>query len=99
MGRFHYVMRAQAGIQVPSIPWLTPLLVVPFLSGTKRSRRNLQAIVAHPAGSHSLWRDIEALFIELGADMCARAGSRVALVRVGAVTSSRHWLEPHGVVP
>jgi hypothetical protein len=31
--------------------------------------------------------------------MREREGNRVAVVRVGAVTSIRHGFEPHGVVP
>jgi hypothetical protein len=79
-------------------------------------RRTLEAIFAHPVRATILWRDIEALFVELGAEISERQGSRVAVVlfgevRVfhrphpspttdkGAVTSIRHWLQQHGVVP
>ena len=64
-----------------------------------RHQRTLEAIVAHPVRANTPWRALEALFIELGADISAREGSRVAVVRVGAVTSMRNGLEPHGVVP
>ena len=79
-------------------------------------RRTLEAIFAHPVRANIPWRAIEALFVELGAEISEREGSRVAVVlfgevRVfhrphpgpntdkGAVTSIRHWLQQHGVVP
>ena len=65
----------------------------------RRHRRVLEAICAHPAITNIQWRDIEALFIELEADISEREGSRVAVVRFPAGTSIRHWLAQHGVVP
>jgi hypothetical protein len=79
-------------------------------------RRTLEATFAHPVRANISWRDIEVLFVELGADISEREGSRVAVVlfgevRVfhrphprpntdkGAVTSIRHGLQQHGVVP
>jgi hypothetical protein len=37
-------------------------------------------IFAHPASANIRWRDIEALFTELGAEVSKREGSRVAVV-------------------
>ena len=65
----------------------------------RRHRRTLEAIFAHPISANIQWRDIEALFIELGAEISEREGSRVAVVLLAAVTSIRNWLEQHGVVP
>jgi hypothetical protein len=42
--------------------------------------RTLRAINAHPVSANVRWRDIEALFIALGADVIEREGSRVAVV-------------------
>jgi len=40
----------------------------------------LQAIYAHPVSGNIQWRDIQALFLELGAEISEREGSRVAVV-------------------
>jgi hypothetical protein len=65
----------------------------------RRHRRILEAIFAHPVSANIQWRDIEALFIELGAEIGEREGSRVAVVLFGAVASIRNWLRQHGVMP
>ena len=78
-----------------------------------RHRRTLALIFAHPTSANVQWRDVEALFIELGADVSQREGSRVAVVLLGevrvfrphpspntdkgAVAAIRRWLEQHGV--
>lgn len=46
----------------------------------RRHQRTLELIVARPTSGNVQWRDIEALFIELGAEVSERAGSRVAVV-------------------
>jgi len=43
-------------------------------------QRTIELIVARPTSGNAQWRDIEALFIELGAEVSERAGSRVAVV-------------------
>jgi hypothetical protein len=45
----------------------------------------LAAIFAHPTSANIHWRDIEALFKSLGADIEEREGSRVAVVLFGEV--------------
>lgn len=65
--------------------------MVPF-SMKRKTQRTLEAIYAHPLSSNLPWRDIEALFIELGADVSEREGSRVAIVLFGEV---RVFHRPH----
>jgi hypothetical protein len=55
-------------------------------------RRTLEAIFAPPMRANIPWRDIEALFVELGADISEREGSRVAVVLFGEV---RVFHRPH----
>ena len=50
-----------------------------------RHEKTLLAIFAHPVSGNIRWRDIEALFRSLGADVEERAGSRVAIVLHGQV--------------
>ncbi|MFO0100474.1 MAG: type II toxin-antitoxin system HicA family toxin [Betaproteobacteria bacterium] len=46
----------------------------------KRShRKTLEAIFAHPTSANIAWKDIEALFVGLGAEVSEREGSRVAI--------------------
>ena len=46
----------------------------------KRSHhKTLQAIFAHPTSANIAWKDIEALFAGLGAEVTEREGSRVAI--------------------
>ena len=42
--------------------------------------RTLEAIFTHPTSANIQWRDIEALFNELGAKISEREGSRVAVL-------------------
>ena len=46
----------------------------------RRHQRTLDLIFARPTGANIQWRDIEAMFVELGAEISERAGSRVAVV-------------------
>jgi len=46
----------------------------------KKHLRTLQAIHARPASANLRWRDVEALFIALGADVSERESSRVAVI-------------------
>ena len=47
----------------------------------RKHQKTIDALFAHPVSGNILWRDIEALFIELGAEIAEREGSRV-LVRL-----------------
>ena len=58
----------------------------------RKHQRTLQAIFARPVRANIQWRDIEALFVELGADISEREGSRVAVVLFGEV---RVFHRPH----
>jgi hypothetical protein len=58
----------------------------------RKHQRTLEAIFAHPVSANIQWRDIEALFIELGAEISQREGSRVAVVLFGEV---RVFHRPH----
>jgi HicA toxin of bacterial toxin-antitoxin, len=58
----------------------------------RKHRRTLEAIFAHPIRANIAWRDIEALFVELGADISEREGSRIAVVLFGEV---RVFHRPH----
>ncbi len=57
-----------------------------------RHRRTLAAIYERPERSDIVWRDIEALFVALGADVSEGSGSRVrvALNGVRAVIHRPH---------
>ncbi|MEO6625471.1 MAG: type II toxin-antitoxin system HicA family toxin [Burkholderiaceae bacterium] len=58
----------------------------------RRHQRTIVAIFLHPASANIQWRDIEALFLELGAEVSERAGSRVAVVLFDEV---RVFHRPH----
>ncbi len=46
----------------------------------KRShRKTLEAIFAHPTSANIAWKDVETLFVGLGAEVSEREGSRVAI--------------------
>jgi len=46
----------------------------------KRShRKTLEALFAHPTSANIAWKEIEALFVGLGAEVLEREGSRVAI--------------------
>ena len=51
------------------------------LSNLKRKHlRTLELIFTHPISANIQWRDLEALFTALGAEVSEREGSRVAVV-------------------
>lgn len=58
----------------------------------RKHQKTLEAIFTHPVSGNIQWRDIEALFMELGADTSEREGSRVAVVLFGEV---RVFHRPH----
>ncbi len=58
----------------------------------RKHQRTLLAIFAHPVSANIQWRDIEALFVELGAEISEREGSRVAVVLFDEV---RVFHRPH----
>jgi len=56
------------------------------LINVKRSHeRTLGQLWAHPVSANLAWKDIEALFRALGAEVSEREGSRVAVVLFGEV--------------
>jgi hypothetical protein len=57
-----------------------------------RHERTLDTIFAHPTSANVQWRDAEALFRELGAEISEREGSRVAVVLFSEV---RVFHRPH----
>ncbi len=69
---------------------------VPFCSTIyfmKRKRqRTLELLFTRPTSANIQWRDIEALFAVLGAEISEREGSRVAVVLFGEV---RVFHRPH----
>lgn len=46
----------------------------------RKHQKTLDAIYTRPVSANIQWRDIEALFVELGADISEREGSRIAVV-------------------
>jgi hypothetical protein len=56
------------------------------IAGVRRKhQKTLESIYARPVSANIQWRDIEALFVELGAEVTEREGSRVAVVLFGEV--------------
>lgn len=51
----------------------------------RKHQRTLALVFGRPASANIQWRDIEALFAELGAEISQREGSRVAVVLFGEV--------------
>ena len=49
----------------------------------RKHQKTLEAIFARPVSANVQWKDIEALFIGLGAEISEREGSRVAVVLFG----------------
>lgn len=45
----------------------------------RKHKRTLELIFARPVSGNVQWRDVEALFEELGAEVTEREGSRVAV--------------------
>jgi HicA toxin of bacterial toxin-antitoxin, len=58
----------------------------------RKHQKTLEAIFAHPTSGNIHWRDMEALFFELGADISEREGSRIAVVLFDEV---RVFHRPH----
>jgi HicA toxin of bacterial toxin-antitoxin, len=58
----------------------------------RKNQKTLDAIYARPVSANIQWRDIEALFIELGAEISEREGSRIAVVLFDEV---RVFHRPH----
>ncbi|MFN8490696.1 MAG: type II toxin-antitoxin system HicA family toxin [Caldilineaceae bacterium] len=58
----------------------------------RKHLKTLSAIFAHPVRANIQWPEIEALFLELGAELSEREGSRVAVVLFGEV---RVFHRPH----
>ena len=58
----------------------------------RKQTRTLAAIFTHPTSANIQWKDVEALFRDLGAEITEREGSRVALVLFGEV---RVFHRPH----
>jgi len=46
----------------------------------KKHQHVLEAIFQHPTSANIKWRDVEALFLDLGATVTEREGSRIAVV-------------------
>jgi len=64
-----------------------------YHGGMKRKhQRTLELIFSRPVSGSLPWRDVEALFQELGGEVSERAGSRVAVVLFGEV---RVFHRPH----
>ena len=60
----------------------------------RRHRKTLVSIFSHPTGGNIPWRDIEALFIALGAEVSERTGSRIGIRLFG---DRRVFHRPHPV--
>lgn len=58
----------------------------------RKHQRPLALIFARPTSANVQWRDIKAMFDELGAEVSEREGSRVAVVMYGEV---RVFHRPH----
>ncbi len=58
----------------------------------RKSQRTLEALFAHPTSANIAWKGIEALLIDLGAEVSEREGSRVAVVLFDEV---RVFHRPH----
>jgi HicA toxin of bacterial toxin-antitoxin, len=54
--------------------------------------RTLEAVFSHPTSANISWKDIEALFTGLGAEVSEREGSRVAIFLFNEV---RVFHRPH----
>jgi hypothetical protein len=58
----------------------------------RKHQRTLELIFTRPTSANIQWRDIEALFLELDAEVSEREGSRVAVVLFSEV---RVFHRPH----
>lgn len=52
-----------------------------------KQRRTLGAIFTDPVSASMLWKDIESLFISLGADVIEGNGSRVRFYKNGVIST------------
>ena len=59
---------------------------------SRKHQRTLEAIFSRPLSANVHWLDVESLFVELGADISEREGSRVAVFLFGEV---RVFHRPH----
>jgi hypothetical protein len=57
-----------------------------------KHQKTLELIFAHPVSANIKWRDIVALFVELGAEISEREGSRVEVFLFSEV---RIYHRPH----
>ena len=55
-------------------------------------QKTLDAVFAHPTSANIAWKDIESLFVGLGAEVTEREGSRVAIFLFNEV---RVFHRPH----
>ena len=58
----------------------------------RKHQKTLELIFARPVSANIKWRDIEALFVELGAEISQREGSRVEVFLFNEV---RIYHRPH----
>ena len=58
----------------------------------RRHRRTLEALFRHPVSGNIQWRRIEALLVELGAEVSEREGSRIGVRLFG---ERRVFHRPH----
>ncbi len=58
----------------------------------RKHQKTVERIFAHPVSANIKWRDIESLFVELGAEISEREGSRVEVFLFGEV---RVYHRPH----
>ena len=82
----HRVASARGG-GLPIVPEYGTISAV-----KRRHLKTLDAVFARPISANIQWRDIEALFVELGAEVSEREGSRVAVILFGEV---RVFHRPH----
>lgn len=80
------VFVAPCGRYVPEVMAVSTILIVVLFFSTirpmkRKHQKTLESLFAHPVSGNVQWRDIEALLIELGAEISEREGSRV-LVRL-----------------
>ena len=58
----------------------------------RKHQKTLESIYSRPTSGNIKWKDIETLFIELGADVSERAGSRIGVRLFGEI---RVFHRPH----
>ena len=55
------------------------LYIVPFELMKRKHRKTLETIYSRPVSGNIKWHDIEALFVELDAEISEREGSRIGV--------------------